>query len=347
MRHKLLFFGDLILTLFHNFFILKKNKKIFFYYEENDYRLSGFNRSIQLENYSIAKAFSLSEKFKFLFDGDKFFLFRNSFRFPLSFKFNALLTAEDLERCVKLNFQNYQFLKYLYSSVVKSRKVRGLIGLDDILVCGPLLEALSENGIEKIGIQHGLYDSKMIGYCGRDGNNRDFFDTVHVWNERWSEIIKYHNPLIKTVINSGNYLANFSISPTAGLNLICMYESYTDVEKYSKLLNLITKLGIAITIKLHPNVTPNECLAEYPLENLHLVKFVHSLETAVINKDCLFIGTKTSTLTRNELGQFKKYILNNEYNFLNDFSRGDESFVYGDVNNILEKVRDYFETKVI
>ena len=67
----------------------------------------------------------------------------------------------------------------------------------------------------------------------------------------------------------------------------------------------------------------------------------------MINKDCLFIGTKTSTLTRNELGQFKKYILNNEYNFLNDFSRGDESFVYGDVNNILEKVRDYFETKVI
>lgn len=337
LRHLIIDKTDFLITVCHNF-IIYNNRVVFFEYEKHDYRLKSDEPVNKEKEFLICRSFSLRQKFRYIFDRRKIFLFRNSFRLPIGINASSVNVQEVFDDVVKLNSKTYCRNKDSYIKTIKRRLIKGFIGLDDVVLCGALIQALNELDKNSCGFQHGLYDSLMVGYRKEDSCFEDFFKKIYSWSDEWSSVISSLNPESQVVSLSSEKFKPVSVNESSSVRVICMYETYTDIISYQSLINRITSLGHEVVIKLHPNVSQSDFYEEYCIVDMHKCSLVHSLDGISIHPEAVFIGTKTSFLTTPEIRDFKKLILRTNYNFLTDYAKYDEKMCLLKADQILERL---------
>jgi hypothetical protein len=286
------------LVYIHNRWILKPNDVLFFRYNLDDYRISNVFLDIK-QKYSVTPAiggggkavlWNFFNRNVFCVIVNRYFIFGGS---------NLEKVAKSLS--ISLISENKKQMN-LYQRIFNNTEYEKLIGIDDVLFIFPLLYAAKANNIFSIGYQHGLYGKKAIGYTSEYCHNFEWFDNLVVWDDFWKSTFLNNNNkfLSQNIITDQNkrLKQNELKQNPNNHKILCMYESFLDIEEYVFFLRSFMKMGFKLIMKLRPGVNVGELKEYYSFtdDEFSNIEYCEYIDIELLNNISIIVGAKTGLL---------------------------------------------------
>lgn len=241
---------------------------------------------------------------------------------------------------------NWSLQTHAYERALKTKKIQKFIGLDDTLFIFPLIRALSNCNIETIGLQHGVFDKKSIGYCESKFGKPIWYDKVIFWDELWKDVFLRNNPWFEPKNAKVGFSPEiFNIDevdskkkPSSDFqSLYVLYDSFCDTKAFTEVLKRLIIDGYHLNIKLRPGVSDKVFREMYVFSDKEWLSVTthQKIDLGFVKENLAIIGLKTSLLYHLHFLNIPIWIIDFDMHYLDDL-RGDDRFTFIHPNVFLD-----------
>jgi len=313
-----------------NRIVTKKSGDIlFFQYEPNDFRTSELCDALKA-NFSVVKICNirLNKVLHHFFD-TKIYIYVSPYpniymdvelSDSSNFLFNSAIkyTNQIINKHVTSYYSHTKLFEHLNYSF--------FIGIDDTTTVYPLLYASSDNSINSLGIQHGIYVSRHEDYIMNGIQNYKWFDNVIVWGEYWKRLIQKHSNLFDDsfhLVASNKHSYEYKQPAPQGDKRVVLipYEFLADTIIIGEYIKKFIDQGFDVHFKIRPG--PGESIkaqlhAYFLGSYLEKITIIEEISYDQMSCVSAIAGTQTTLLL--DLLPFQKpiFILDTPFNFMLD-----------------------------
>ena len=322
--------GSLAVGIRNNLVCKDQGDFLFQRFSIKDFRTAEILDSLIAEKYSVVQLIPFSGKIFLLnFFDSKIIFTTGAARVPKNFE-NVLIS----EKYSRLMMGALNYTKSIISGhrgrytstkkLLRNKKFRGYIGIDDANWVFPYIYAAQDNGIVTYGIQHGVYVKRHIAYLMPYITQYRWYDKVLVWGSYWREKILANSNLYDKkfhVICGNKHAYDYTKKPKVGRSktILIPYEFLADTSRIGRYIHKFIANGFVVYFKVRSDESIEDQINSYG-NQFDSQKFivVSQITPEIMAEIDIVAGTQTTLLY--DLLPYNKpvWILKTQFQLLND-----------------------------
>ena len=218
------------------------------------------------------------------------------------------------------NIASYSlFNKYIVRSEYKL-----FVGLDDCNSPYPYIYAAQDNGIECVGIQHGVYARRHEAYVMHGLIGHRWFDYLLVWGDYWKKIFLDNNKIfspINVLIASNKHNYDYTILPktSKSRSILIPYEFLADTIAVGVYLKVFYANNFDIYFKTRSDEDIEAQIKAYSLGDIeNKLIIIDEITPEIMSNIDIVAGTQTTLLYDLLLYHKPLWILETPFKLLED-----------------------------